>query len=448
MSGTMHLTDDAIRAALSPASDVRPPVGLADAISAAVVATPQRGAGILGWPSTPLARRAQQLVFLGLLLLGLLLAALLFASQPTGPRVTTYHGDTQRTGVMPGPGPADMPPTIAWENTARGPFGPWSPAVVEGKVFVADQRGFISAYDEATGDLLWQVDTGASINSGASVADGLVIVGNDAGVMSARDADSGVEAWTFTASAAIRGSVAVVDRYVYFGSVDGKLYALSLDGTSFRWPAVQTAGSISRAIAMSDGLIYAGSGGATGDDPGTLAAWDASSGEVRWSAALEPGNTSTPSVADGNVYVAGGLDSGAADHLVYAFDALTGEPAWATPFAAPSNGILLLGAVADGHLYLAGTDGLLYVLDARSGMLEWSMPIQSSLTPNAGIVGQTLYLTSDDRQVHAIDVANRVELWALPVTGTPSAPAVVDGAIFVNTSSGEVIRIGAVAAGP
>jgi outer membrane protein assembly factor BamB len=81
------------------------------------------------------------------------------------------------------------------------------------------------------------------------------------------------------------------------------------------------------------------------------------------------------------------------------------------------------------------------VLDATTGALQWSMPIQSSQSPNAGFVDQVLYVTSDDRQVHAIDVTRRAELWSVPVTGTPSAPAVLDGAIFVNTSSGEVIRI-------
>lgn len=446
MSATMRPSDEAIRAALTLPPTIGAPRGLADAISTAIDKAPQRHAGIFGWPSTPMGRRVQQLALMGLLLLTLLLLALLIGSQLARPTVTTYHGDTQRTGVMPGPGPAGTPPTIAWETTARGPFGAWSPAVVDGKVYVGDRRGFITAYDEATGDQLWQADAGSPINSGVTVADGLVIVGTDAGVLVARDAESGAPAWTYSASSAIHGSAAVVDRYVYFGTLDGQLYALNLDGAHLRWPAIHTSGPISRAIAAADGVLYAGSGGASSNDSGTLEAVDEASGQVLWSANLEPGNTSTPTVAGGNVFVCGGLDAAGGGHHDFAFDAQTGEPAWATPFAAPTNEILLLGAIGDGHVYVTGTGGLMYVLNATNGTLEWTMPIQSSQTPNAGLVGQVLYVTSDDRQVHAIDVARQEELWSLQVTGTPSAPAVIDGAIFVNTSSGQVTRIGGVVA--
>lgn len=448
MSETMRLTDDAIRAALTLPQTVRAPSGLAEAISATVDETPQRGAGIFGWLSTPLGRKAQQLALVGLLLLTMLLLALLIASRPSRPQVSTYHGDAQRTGVMPGPGPADAPPPIAWEQTARGPFGTWSPAVVDGRVYVGDRRGFVTAYDEANGEQLWQVDEGASINSGITVANGLVLVGTDAGLLVADDAATGAQVWTYATAAPIHGSAAVVDGYIYFGTTDGHLYALSLDGTDLRWPVIQASGSISRSIAAANGVIYAGSGGATANGTGNLEAVDGASGRVLWSADLEPGNTSSPAVADGKVYVGGGLDGGAAGHHVYAFDARTGQPAWAAPFGAPTNEVLLLGAVSGGRVYVTGEGGSLYVLDASTGALQWSMPIQSSQSPNAGLVGQVLYVTSDDRQVHAIDVTRREELWAVQVTGTPSAPAVIDGAIFVNTSSGEVIRIGSVPAQP
>lgn len=448
MSETMRLTDDAIRAALTLPPTLRAPSGLAEGISATVDETPQRGAGIFGWLSTAVGRRAQQLVLVGLLLLTLLLLALLIASRPSRPQVSTYHGDTQRTGVMPGPGPADAPPAIAWEQSARGPFGAWSPAVVDGRVYVGDRRGFVTAYDEASGEQLWQVDEGAPINSSITVANGLVIVGTDTGLLVADDALTGAQAWTYATSAAIHGAAAVVDGYIYFGTTDGQLYALSLSGTDLRWPVIQTPGSISRSIAAADGVVYAGSGGGPASDNGTLWAVDAASGQVLWSADLEPGNTSSPTVADGKVYVGSGLDGGAAGHHVYVLDAETGQPAWAAPFGAPTDEVLLLGAVAGGRVYVTGTGGLLYVLDTTSGTLQWSLPIKSAQTPNAGLVGNVLYVTSDDRRVHAIDVTRRAELWSVQVSGTPSAPAVIDGGIFVNTSSGEVIRIGSVLARP
>jgi outer membrane protein assembly factor BamB len=442
MSGTMRLTDDAIRAALTPAPTLHAPAGLADAIRASIDATPQRRAGILGRTWSPRTRRLMEVAAVGLLLLGLVIGALVAGSRlAKPPSVPTYHGGTERTGVMPGPGPGATS-QVTWEESARGPFGAFSPAVVGGKVYASDQRGFVTAFDQQSGAQRWQVEVGSPANSGITFADGLLLVGDDDGVLHALDAATGNETWQFRASGPMHGSAAVVDGVAYFGTTDGHLYALDMSTQELRWPVTQTPGSISRTIAVGDGIVYAGSGGATPVDSGSLGAYDATTGDLRWSAELEPGNTSTPSIAGGRVFVAGGLDATTGDHGVFAFDATSGSPAWPTPFAAPANETLLLGAVTPTVVYVTGTDGMLYALDAATGALDWTAPIQSTRSPNAGLVGQTLYVTSDDNRVHAIDVDTHGELWSVPVTGTPGAPAVIDGAIFVTTTSGKVVRIG------
>ncbi len=138
----------------------------------------------------------------------------------------------------------------------------------------------------------------------------------------------------------------------------------------------------------------------------------------------------------------GGLDSTTStSHHLYAFDASTGHAAWAVPLAAPSGRALLLGAVADGQVFAPSADGLLYVVDASTGSLVWTRRIGASQSPNAGFVAGVMYVTSDDRRVHAIDVTTRAELWTFAVTGTPSAPAVIDGRVIVGTSLGKVVSI-------
>lgn len=444
MSGTMRLTDDTIRAALTPAPMMGAPAGLADAIRASVDVTPQRRAGILGWAPSPRTRLALQLVAVGLLLLALLVGALVVGSRlASPPSMTTYHGGPEHTGVMPGPGPRDEPSTT-WSQQANGPFGAWSPVVVDGAVYVADQSGGVTAFDEATGSRRWQHDVGASINSGITYAGALLLVGDDDGVLHALDAASGAQTWSFAAEGPIHGPPAVVDGVGYFGTTEGYLYAVDLVTQQLRWPVVQTPGPISRAVAVAGGIVYAGSGRASPGEKGSLGAYDAATGHLLWSKDLDPGNTSTPTVADGLVFVASGLDPSSGGRRVYAFDARTGASAWPAAFTTADDNILLLGAVANGRVYATGTDGLLYVLDASHGTLLGEARIQSRLSPNAGIVGHTLYVTSDDRQVHAFDVSadTPAALWSLPVTGTPGAPAVIDGSVFVGTSLGVVVRLG------
>jgi outer membrane protein assembly factor BamB len=447
MSGTMRLTDDAIRAALTPAAAVHAPAGLAAAIRAGTMSTPQRRPGMAGWAPTGGARLALRLAVVGLLLLGAVAAVLIAGSRRTAPpalpTTTTYHGGPARTGVMPGPGPAGDP-RIEWNVALNGPVGPWSPAVAGGVVYIGDQGGFVAAFDEATGSPVWPPHgLGSPINSGVSVADGVLLLGDDDGVIHALDAATGAERWSYRTSGPVHSSGAVVDSVAYFGSLDGHLYALDVATGQLRWPvAVATAGPISRAIAVADGNVYAGSGGLATADAGTLGAYDAATGALRWSVALEPGNTSTPTVADGRVFVTGGLDATTATaHALYEFDISTGRTSWAAPFVAPTGKTLLIGAVAGGMVFAESTDGTLYTVDAATGALAWTARIQATQSPNAGVVGGVLYVTSDDRKIHAIDIATHVELWAIAVAGAPSSPAIVDGRIIVGTTLGRLVSI-------
>ena len=449
MSTMVRLTDDAIRFALTPAPDVRAPAGLADGIRMAVAATPQRRRSFLGFVPSSRTRIALRLALVGLLVFALVGILLFVGSKhpPTSlPTANTYHGGPERNGVMPGPGPAGVP-SVEWHyDHLQGSVGAWSPAVADGVVFVADQGGFITAIDERAGTQLWQIPVGAPVNSGMTVAAGVVIVGDDAGVTHALDATTGRERWHYQGSGAVHSGAAIVDGVAYVGTSDGHLYALDVATGTPRWPEpVATAGPISRAIAASGELIFVGSGGANPSAGGTLQAYDAATGRIRWAQGLEPGNTSSPSVADGRVYVTGGLDSTATgDHHVYAFDSTSGLPAWSEPFRAPTGKTLLIGAVADGLVFAESTDGNMYVLDAATGTLKWTAPIYSTLSPSAGVVGGTIYVTSDDRMVHAFDIASGRESggrWPFAVPGAPGSPVIVDGRIIVATSFGEVISI-------
>jgi outer membrane protein assembly factor BamB len=444
MSTTMRLTDDAIRLALTPAPDVHAPTGLADQVRSAVAVVPQRRRSILGWSPSRRARLVLWLAIVGLFVLAVGGLLLLAGSRPPAlpPSISTYHGGPERNGVMPGPGPTG-PLRVEWETQVNGSIGTWSPAVVNGTVYVADESGEVTALSETTGRTIWSKNVGATINSGLTVAAGLIIVGDDIGVVHALPVDGGAERWHFSANSAVHSAAAVLDGVAYVGSTDGHLYAIDMEAGTSRWQrTVMTAGPIGRALAASVGRIFVGSGGATPNDGGTLQAYDAT-GSLTWSQRMEPGNTSTPSIADGRVFVSGGLDGTATGaHDLYAFDEATGNPVWPNPFRAPSGKTLLIGAVAGGLVFALGTDGTMDVLDAATGVVRWTVAIGSTQSPSAGVVGGAIYVTSDDRRIHAFDIATETELWPpFAIDGVPGSPAIVDGRIIVGTSFGEVISV-------
>ena len=469
MSDTMRLTDELIRAALTPADDLRVPAGLGDEIRASVDATAQRGAPLLALPRSPRSRLVVRLILVGLLVLAAAGATFLGASRPMPPPaplgISTYHGGPERNGVMPGPAPIGRP-GVEWIQSVQGPINAGSPVVLDGVVYVGDEGGYVTALDEASGRILWSHTVGAAINDGGSVSDGVLVVGDDAGVVHAIDIaaagaeaarlggpdtrapgpvlGSEVELWHYKTEQAVHSAAVIADGIVYVASLSGTLDALDLRTGRALWPApVRTSGSVSRTIAYASGVIYEGSGGPDAATVSELASYDAATGSLRWSKPLSHGNTSTVSLSDGRVFVSSGLDGGAADdHRLFAFDATTGAADWTQPFAAPSKTTLLICAVADGLVFACGDDKTLYAVDAKTGQSDWTDPIASTLSPNGGYVGRIVYITSDDDKIHAIDATNGKDVWAaVAAPGLPSAPSIIDGRIIVGTSLGKVVSL-------
>ena len=443
MSETMRLSDDAIRAALSLPADLRAPADLGHDIRTAVAKTPQRRSHWLGWRPSRRQRLVLQLAVAIALLAVAAGAALLLvggrqAPPPPPPTTTTYHGGPARDGVNPGPAPSGIP-RIAWATDAKGPIGSWSPVVSAGMVYAADQNGFVTALDEATGTKVWQRDLGAPDNSGPTLANGLIVAGDDAGFVHALDAATGQERWRYKALGPVHSSAIAWHDLVIDASLGGDLVALDVATGRLVW-STATAGPVSRSIAEADGTVFTGSGGATPSTPGTLAAWDAATGRPRWATRVDPGNTTSVTVSDGRVLVGEGLDqSTAADHHVEAFDARSGARLWTAPFAAPTGKALLIGAAAGGSVYVTAIDGNLYVLDATTGAVQWTAGINSTQSPNGAVVDGVLLIASDDRRIHAFDIASRAPLWQVPVRGVPGPPAVVDGRLFVTTGAGQIV---------
>jgi outer membrane protein assembly factor BamB len=444
MKVTRPITDDAIRVALTLDADVRAPYDLSASIRAAIAATPQRRAW--PWNVSPRLALAIRLAAVALLILALLWAIAFVGAlrrPPTlRPAVTTFHGGPERTGIMPGPGPQGTL-SACWPAVAlKGPVGSYAPAVSDGVVYVGDAGGWLTAADEATGAIRWQLHVGGAINSGPAVDGGMVVVGSDDGSVSSFGASTGNLLWRYQTNGPIRSSPAVVDGVVYFGSVDGSLSALDAATGSARW-SVATGGPINRAVAVADGVVYAGSGSAV---DATFDAYDARTGQPLWArpAHLGPGNTSTPTVTAGRVYVATGMDNGAVSHALVALDAASGRELWRFSSPVGVQEQLTIGAVAGGVVYVGSFDHGVYALDAGTGAQRWATPFmsQAQIGSVAGYVDGTLYVPSSDRHIYSIDgVSGQQRSAPFMVPGQPSGPAIVDGRLFVATTLGKLLCV-------
>jgi outer membrane protein assembly factor BamB len=253
----------------------------------------------------------------------------------------------------------------------------------------------------------WRFDPGMGADGFFSpvVADGLVFVGTEAGYLVAIDADSGEDRWRFSTDGAIVSEApAIADGVIYVVSQDAFLYAVDAATGAERWR--QHVGSSPATLTVADGVLYVADN--TNFTDRTYLA-----------------------VADGLVII-----NGCACGSLRAFDATTGQSLWT---------------------YSPGAAGL-FAVDAATGTERWSRMTDRLVTSAPTIAGGVVYAVEGDDEVLlegdatllAIDAANGDDRWRYPLGSSTnvnrivtSAPAVVDGVVYVGTAEGELHAIDA-----
>jgi outer membrane protein assembly factor BamB len=348
-----------------------------------------------------------------------------------------YRGGAARTGTMPGPGPIDAP-RLLWRHQTAG-FRFNAPVVDGEVVYLASTDNSVVALSVWTGEVLWRVESDNDLATPA-VADGLVFVGGYD--LAALDAATGQERWSFATPGGVWGSPAVVDGVVYAvsnGSIEespvtGHVFAIEAVDGDLIWEAV-VPGDLNASPAVAGGMVYVHSGVG-------LYALDAATGQERWQAAVgyywRYGGS--PVVVDGTVYHFGregaaGGDDGETKPMLRAFDATTGQERWSVGFG-ESFGILNgpSPAVAGGVVYVGGRE-FLYALDAATGRELWRANAGHE-TNDPVVVGNVVYVTAQIYEevygaVLAFDAATGRELWRFGTPDVlPTNPVVVDGVVF------------------
>lgn len=106
----------------------------------------------------------------------------------------------------------------------------------KGAVIVGGFDGFVRAFAQDSGKLLWKFGTKDHIYaSPAQLSSGTIIQGSTDGTLYAIDPNTGKSVWEFDTLEPIRSSPAVdAEDNIYFGNGEGKLYCVNPDGT-LRW---------------------------------------------------------------------------------------------------------------------------------------------------------------------------------------------------------------------
>jgi len=230
---------------------------------------------------------------------------------------------------------------IIWHKKLKGSS---APVILEDRLFIGTEDGFLFCLDRSTGSEFWRFKTEGEIKSTPAYQDGKLYFGSADNYLYSLDEKTGKLIWKFKTDAGIFSSPAIKDSIVFFGSLDGALYALNLERGDLIWK-FNTEGRIYSSPSVSESTVYFGS------NDGYLYALDIFSGKLLWKFKTESLIHSSPLII-GDKILFGSFDS-----FFYVLDADNGELLWKFK---TSDMISSSPIYYQGRVYIGSQDGYLY----------------------------------------------------------------------------------------
>ncbi len=338
-----------------------------------------------------------------------------------------FRGSADHSGVG-SKGPVGKP-ILNWSFHAGGGV-PNNISIAGDDAFFSSDDGVLHAVSWDSGVEQWSVTVPNPPLGGPSVMDGRVFVADAAGVVHAYDGATGKPAWTSGQTYANPGNLISTDGVVYFGTRDGFVVAVDAATGAERWKVNPPGANHVDNPAFANGKVYAGT-----DDAGYVAI-DATTHRIVWQTDTGHVDTGSAAVIDGIAYLGVGAD--ATSGTLRAYDAATGTLRWTA-----ADQLLTFPTVADRIAYGASVNGLVDAIDTTTGKTVWQGKVDGFVRPSA-VAGGVVYLPVDDeKRVYALDAKTGGKLWQFDVDGNNDCCiAVARGAVFVSTLSGTVYSIG------
>lgn len=202
------------------------------------------------------------------------------------------------------------------------------------------------------------------------------------------------EKWTFKTGDAIESAPAVVDGVVYVSSLDKHLYALDLVSGKLKWK-VKLA-HMKASPSVKGNRIY------VGDLNGKFHCIQADNGKELWSFEAE-GEIHASANFHGENIIFGSHDS-----KLYCLSP-EGKKLWAATTDGPINAA---AAVVGDLTFATGcSDGILHVIDARTGKELGSIDLQGQTLATGAVVENRIYISMESNQVIAADLKAMKKVW-------------------------------------
>ncbi|HRD75959.1 MAG TPA: PQQ-binding-like beta-propeller repeat protein [Hyphomicrobiaceae bacterium] len=322
-----------------------------------------------------------------------------------------------------------------------------SPIVAEGRVFTLDTAALVTAFNAASGAIVWRSSLtpenekgGKGAGGGLAFEGGRLYAATGYGNVVAIDPASGKKLWEKSLGSPVRASPTAHGGRVYILALDGVLYTLNgADGTE-AWVhkgLPEKASIVSNSSPAVDGTSVV-----IPYPTGELVTVNATNGAQTWSESLARARVASsltamsdaarPAIDNGVVFAVGH-----AGRMVAA-SARTGERLWT--INVPS---IQAPWVAGETVFVVDTSGQLMALTRREGRAVWTVKLPGgSIWSGPVLAGGRLWLVSDKGTLVGVEaVTGRVDVQQN--LGAPSfiSPIVAGGRMYVLTDKARLIAL-------
>ncbi|MBA2125361.1 pyrrolo-quinoline quinone [Hyphomicrobium methylovorum] len=321
-----------------------------------------------------------------------------------------------------------------------------SPIVYDGRIYTLDAAANLTALS-LTGAKAFSFSTKpegqvglGGYGGGLAAENGRLYVANGYGIVSALDPQSGKVIWTKDLDVPIRAAPTAAGDRLYVITIDGRFFCFSgVDGSEV-WSA--------RGLPQTASLMNSTSPAVDGDivvvpyPSGDVIAYKLSDGTAVWSESLSRtrqtsqiasmSDAARPAIDNGVVYAVGH-----AGRMV-ATQAKSGERLWSltVPSSQPP-------CVAGDTVYVVNTGGRVLALARDSGKTRWTMQLpQAKSWAGPVLAGGTLWVVSGSGEVVGVDAATGKQASQMSVGEAVYIPPIVaQGRMFVLTDAAKLIAL-------
>ncbi len=343
--------------------------------------------------------------------------------------------------------------TTLWSSvTGKGTHGrrlSLAPAYQDGRVYVADAKGLVTAINAADGRQIWQRDTGLTLSGGPEVAGARLVAGSTNGELIALSATDGSELWRTRVGSEILSIPRIAGDLIVLHTLNDSVMGFDAASGEQRWfydfqsPTLTLRGS-STPVISGDFAIVGVSGG-------RLAKIELASGLPEWITTVTPPRgrseleriadlKATPLVVGDTIYAA------AYNGDLAALDLTSGAVLWRRALSSHAG-----LTMADGILYITDSDDLVWAAKPDDGAGLWKQEAMRYRDLSApAVMGETVLVGDLEGYVHLLARSDGRILGRQRVAkgGIQAQPLVAGGRVFVLGADGTLVALSPGAATP